>query len=151
MIPVHEAEDFALAVHQKLLLEVSGRTPVSHLRPTAATIPYGPGGALGGRQGGASDQDRNCLSRDDGCAAGIPGAHRPEVSRCSGSTSDIIRSIENGQINLGFIRPIENIGSLRFFSIAHERYLLAVEKTSPLALRSEIDIAISRRCSRHLV
>ncbi|KSV62314.1 transcriptional regulator, partial [Sinorhizobium sp. GL2] len=26
------------------------------------------------------------------------------------------------------------------FSIAHERYLLAVEKTSPLALRSEIDI-----------
>jgi len=42
--------------------------------------------------------------------------------------------------NLGFIRPVENIGSLRFFSIAHERYLLAVEKTSPLALRSEIDI-----------
>ena len=58
----------------------------------------------------------------------------------SGSTSDIIRSIENGQINLGFIRPVENIGSLRFFSIAHERYLLAVEKRSPLALRSEIDI-----------
>jgi len=29
---------------------------------------------------------------------------------------------------------------LRFFSIAHERYLLAVEKTSPLALCSEIDI-----------
>ncbi len=58
----------------------------------------------------------------------------------SGSTGDIIRSIENGQINLGFIRPVENIGSLRFVSIAHERYLLAVEKTSSLALRSEIDI-----------
>jgi len=58
----------------------------------------------------------------------------------SGSTSDIIRGLENGQINLGFIRPVENIGSLRFFSIARERYLLAVEKTSPLALRSEIDI-----------
>ncbi|MBD9624676.1 LysR family transcriptional regulator [Ensifer sp. ENS06] len=56
----------------------------------------------------------------------------------SGSTSDIIRGLENGQINLGFIRPVENIGSLRYFSIAHERYLLAVEKT--LTLRSEIDI-----------
>jgi DNA-binding transcriptional LysR family regulator len=58
----------------------------------------------------------------------------------SGNTNDIIRNIETGQINLGFIRPVENIGSLRFFSIAHERYLLAVEKTSPLAIRSEIGI-----------
>jgi len=48
--------------------------------------------------------------------------------------------IENGQINLGFIRPIENIGSLRFFSIAHERYLLAVEKNSALLARGEIGI-----------
>ncbi len=66
----------------------------------------------------------------------------PEVALhvTSGSTSDIIRGLENGQINLGFIRPVENIGSLRFFSIAHERYLLAVERTSSLALRSEIDI-----------
>ncbi len=29
---------------------------------------------------------------------------------------------------------------LRFFSIAHERYLLAVAKESPLSLKSEIDI-----------
>ncbi|MBP1884550.1 DNA-binding transcriptional LysR family regulator [Ensifer mexicanus] len=58
----------------------------------------------------------------------------------SGTTNDIIRNLENGQINLGFIRPVENIGSLRFFSIAHERYLLAVEKSSPLAVRSEIGI-----------
>lgn len=58
----------------------------------------------------------------------------------SGLTSDIIHGLENGQINLGFIRPVENIGSLRFFSIAHKRYLLAVEKTSPLALRNEINI-----------
>ncbi len=58
----------------------------------------------------------------------------------SGSTNDIIRGLENGQINLGFIRPVENIGSLRFFSIAHERYLLAVEKNSALLARSEIGI-----------
>ena len=58
----------------------------------------------------------------------------------SGTTDDIIRHIEAGRINLGFIRPVENIGSLRFFSIAHERYLLAVAKQSPLSLKSEIDL-----------
>ena len=58
----------------------------------------------------------------------------------SGTTDDIIRHIEAGRINLGFIRPVENIGSLRFFSIAHERYLLAVAKESPLSLKSEIDL-----------
>nr|WP_312363394.1 LysR substrate-binding domain-containing protein [Ensifer sp.] len=63
-----------------------------------------------------------------------------ELHISSGSTSDIIRGLEHGQINLGFIRPVENIGSLRFFSIAYERYLLAVEKTSTLLGRSEIEI-----------
>ncbi|MGH6809297.1 MAG: LysR substrate-binding domain-containing protein [Ensifer adhaerens] len=63
-----------------------------------------------------------------------------ELHIMSGSTNDIIRGLENGQINLGFIRPVENIGSLRFFSIAHERYLLAVEKKSALLARSEIGI-----------
>ncbi|MCB5202615.1 LysR family transcriptional regulator [Neorhizobium sp. T786] len=58
----------------------------------------------------------------------------------SGNTSDIIRSIESGQLNLGFIRPVENIGSLRFFSISHERYLLAVPKDSPLAAMEDIGI-----------
>ncbi|MDM9622009.1 LysR family transcriptional regulator [Rhizobium sp. S96] len=58
----------------------------------------------------------------------------------SGNTSDIIRGLETGQINLGFIRPVENIRSLRFFSVAHEKYLLAVAESSPLALRDEISI-----------
>jgi DNA-binding transcriptional LysR family regulator len=58
----------------------------------------------------------------------------------SGTTDEIIRGLESGQINLGFIRPVENIGSLRFHSIAHERYLLAVEKSSALATRDDIGI-----------
>ncbi|MGO7287994.1 LysR family substrate-binding domain-containing protein, partial [Rhizobium ruizarguesonis] len=58
----------------------------------------------------------------------------------SGNTGDIIRGLENGQINLGFIRPVENIGSLRFASIAHERYLLAVARTNRLAEQAEIAI-----------
>lgn len=37
----------------------------------------------------------------------------------SGTTDDIIRHIAAGRIDLGFIRLVENIGSLRFFSIAH--------------------------------
>lgn len=63
-----------------------------------------------------------------------------ELHVSSGSTGDIIRGLEHGQLNLGFIRPVENIGSLRFFSIAHERYLLAVQKTNSLLDRNEIDI-----------
>ncbi|KQV21610.1 LysR family transcriptional regulator [Rhizobium sp. Root1203] len=58
----------------------------------------------------------------------------------SGNTGDIIRSLESGQINLGFIRPVENIGCLRFCSIAHERYHLAVAHSNPLASREEITI-----------
>ncbi|MGR9145691.1 LysR family transcriptional regulator (plasmid) [Rhizobium leguminosarum] len=58
----------------------------------------------------------------------------------SGNTGDIIRGLESGQINLGFIRPVENIGSLRFSSIAHERYLLAVARTNRLAEQAEIAI-----------
>ncbi|KQV16774.1 LysR family transcriptional regulator [Rhizobium sp. Root1203] len=58
----------------------------------------------------------------------------------SGNTGDIIRSLESGQINLGFIRPVENIGCLRFCSIAHERYHLAVARSNPLASREEITI-----------
>ena len=58
----------------------------------------------------------------------------------SGNTGDIIRNLESGQINLGFIRPVENIGSLRFFSIAHERYYLAVGHSNPLAKCDDISI-----------
>ncbi|WP_428414957.1 LysR family transcriptional regulator [Pararhizobium sp.] len=58
----------------------------------------------------------------------------------SGSTGDIIRGLESGHINLGFIRPVENIGSLRFFSMADDEYLLAVAKDSRLAGLAEIGI-----------
>jgi DNA-binding transcriptional LysR family regulator len=50
----------------------------------------------------------------------------------SGSTGDIIRNLESGQINLGFIRPVENIGSLRFLSMANDGYLLGSPRTAGL-------------------
>ncbi|KAA3521057.1 hypothetical protein DXM29_24540 [Agrobacterium tumefaciens] len=57
----------------------------------------------------------------------------------SGTTNDIIRNIKAGRINLGFSTPVENIGSLRFYSFAHQRYLLAVTKDGPLSCKSDID------------
>nr|WP_280524688.1 LysR substrate-binding domain-containing protein [Rhizobium grahamii] len=91
------------------------------------------------------DQNRLDLSGHHGHAADLPCKDRPKfpdvrIHIASGNTSDIIRGLESGQLNLGFIRPVENIGSLRFFSIAHERYHLAVARTHPLAGKEEIAI-----------
>lgn len=58
----------------------------------------------------------------------------------TGTTDSIIRDLERGHVNIGFIRPIENIGSLRCQNIMHERYLLAVAKTNPLADKDEITL-----------
>ncbi|MDQ0561931.1 DNA-binding transcriptional LysR family regulator [Rhizobium mesoamericanum] len=63
-----------------------------------------------------------------------------KIHIAAGNTGEIIRNLESGQINLGFIRPVENIGALRFFSIASERYYLAVGHGNPLSERDEITI-----------
>ncbi|APG86629.1 hypothetical protein SAMCCGM7_pA0290 (plasmid) [Sinorhizobium americanum CCGM7] len=39
VLAVHEAEDFAVAIHQKLILEVSGRSPAAHIRLAADEPP----------------------------------------------------------------------------------------------------------------
>lgn len=56
----------------------------------------------------------------------------------NGNTVGIVREIERGNINLGFIRPVENIGSLRWQSIHRERYLLAISPQNPLSSKSAI-------------
>jgi DNA-binding transcriptional LysR family regulator len=58
----------------------------------------------------------------------------------TGTTDSIIRDIERGQVNLGFIRPIENIGSLRCMNITQERYLLAISTGNPLAEKPKITL-----------
>ncbi|SDG87884.1 LysR family transcriptional regulator [Pelagibacterium luteolum] len=76
----------------------------------------------------------------------------------TGTSEMIVREIELGHINLGFIRPLENIGSLRCLGIGNESYLLAMTNNSPLAdkktisladLRSEKIIAFSRSNLSH--
>ncbi len=94
----------------------------------------------------AQDQDRHHLSGHHRRAAGLPVKNGPQISDIqlqiqSGSTSDIIRSLETSQINLGFIR---NIGSLRFFSMANDEYLLAGAKDSRLAGLAEMGIEDQR-------
>ena len=54
----------------------------------------------------------------------------------NGNTVGIVREIERGNINLGFIRPVENIGSLRWQSIHREKYLLAIARENPLSSKS---------------
>jgi len=62
------------------------------------------------------------------------------LSKIARKYPDIQLQIQSGQINLGFIRPVENIGSLRFFSMANDDYLLAIAKDSRLAMLDEIGI-----------
>lgn len=63
----------------------------------------------------------------------------------SGTTDAIIRDIERGNINLGFVRPIENIGSLRWQAITRERYLLAIASDNPLCRKKQICLEDLRR------
>lgn len=63
----------------------------------------------------------------------------------SGTTDAIVRDIERGNINLGFIRPIDNIGSLRWQAITRERYLLAVGNDNPLCRKKQILLEDLRR------
>jgi len=51
----------------------------------------------------------------------------------NGTTESIVRDIERGQVNIGFVRPLDNNGALRWQAITEERYLLAVSKDNALA------------------
>ena len=63
----------------------------------------------------------------------------------NGTTDTIVREIERGQINLGFIRPIENIGSLRWQAITRERWRLAMADDNPLCGKDTITLDDLRR------
>ncbi len=101
-------------------------------------------------QGCRSDHDRYHLPCDLRCLAAlskqarqaIPGrsdSHQQWLDRCNHPRSG------EGRINLGFIRPVENIGSLRWQSIANERYLLAVPLGSPLEMAETVTMSDLKR------
>ncbi|WMT92908.1 LysR family transcriptional regulator [Pelagibacterium sp. H642] len=58
----------------------------------------------------------------------------------TGTSEAIIREIESGTVNIGFIRPLENLGSLRCLGIGHERYLLAIPADNPLAHSDKVNL-----------
>lgn len=51
----------------------------------------------------------------------------------TGTSETIIREIELGNVNVGFIRPLEKLGSLRCLGIGYERYVLAMASDTALA------------------
>ena len=59
----------------------------------------------------------------------------------SDSTDNIVREIERGNINIGFVRPIEKISSLRYRNISSENYLLAVYNDNPILKKEKIHIS----------
>ena len=63
----------------------------------------------------------------------------------NGTTDAIVREIERGQINLGFIRPIEKIGSLRWQAITREKWRLALAYDNPLCNKETITLEDLRR------
>lgn len=58
----------------------------------------------------------------------------------SDTTDNIVKEIERGNVNLGFVRPIEKISSLRYHNISSERYLLAISKDNPLLEKPRLRI-----------
>lgn len=58
----------------------------------------------------------------------------------TGTSETIIREIEAGNVNIGFIRPLENLGSLRCLGIGHERYVLAMASDTALARLPKLTI-----------
>jgi DNA-binding transcriptional LysR family regulator len=58
----------------------------------------------------------------------------------TGTSETIVREIELGNINIGFVRPLENMGSLRCLGIGHERYVLAMASDSVLARLDKIGV-----------
>ena len=63
----------------------------------------------------------------------------------NGTTESIVRDIERGQVNIGFVRPLDNNGALRWQAITEERYLLAVAKDNALAEAQTITLEDLRR------
>nr|WP_246706693.1 LysR substrate-binding domain-containing protein [Rhizobium ruizarguesonis] len=60
------------------------------------------------------------------------------INILSGNTGDIIRSLESGQINLGFIRPVEHIGYLRFTDILSLLPCVAEMRQRPLTRKGKL-------------
>lgn len=63
----------------------------------------------------------------------------------NGTTDDIVRGIERGHINLGFIRPIDNSGSLRWQVIAREKFQLAISNENSLCRKDAVTLGDLRQ------
>jgi DNA-binding transcriptional LysR family regulator len=58
----------------------------------------------------------------------------------SDTTDNIVRDLEKGNLNIGFVRPSDYMGSLSFKTILKEQYLLAISTANPLAKKKVVAI-----------
>jgi DNA-binding transcriptional LysR family regulator len=64
-----------------------------------------------------------------------------QIHLMSDTSDNIVREIERGRLNLGFIRPAPNMASLSYSTLRSERYFLAVPRDVPLAKKRAITFA----------
>ncbi len=62
------------------------------------------------------------------------------ISIKSGTTDNIVKDLERGNTNIGFVRLVGHVGALKYLSLTKESYLLAIANENPLASAKSISI-----------
>jgi DNA-binding transcriptional LysR family regulator len=58
----------------------------------------------------------------------------------SDTTDNIIKDLERGETNIGFVRLVGHVGALKYLTISKENYLLAISNDNPIASNKSISI-----------
>lgn len=58
----------------------------------------------------------------------------------SDTTDNIIKDLERGNTNIGFVRLVGHIGALKYLTLSKENYLLAISNDNPLAASKSISV-----------
>jgi DNA-binding transcriptional LysR family regulator len=58
----------------------------------------------------------------------------------SDTTDNIVKDLERGSTNIGFIRLVGHVGALKYLTLSKEKYLLAIANENPLASAKTISI-----------
>ena len=58
----------------------------------------------------------------------------------SDTTDNIIKDLERGNTNIGFVRLVGHVGALKYLTISKEDYFLAISNDNPIASNKSISI-----------
>jgi DNA-binding transcriptional LysR family regulator len=62
------------------------------------------------------------------------------ISIKNNTTDNIIKDLERGNTNIGFVRLVGHVGALKYVTLSKENYLLAIANDNPLASSKNISI-----------